>query len=64
MDTDGHGSKAKKECPSCQIRKRYGEAKLRGWIPGLKEKLDALRKKGFRLKDRDYRAVLAKFDEL
>jgi predicted nucleic acid-binding protein len=42
----------------------YGEAKLRGWIPSVQEKLDALRKKGFRLKDQDYRVVLAKLGEL
>jgi hypothetical protein len=42
----------------------YGEAKLRGWIPNAREKLDALRKLGFRLKDQDYRLVLAKVGEL
>jgi uncharacterized protein len=42
----------------------YGEAKLRGWIPSVQEKLDALRKVGFRLKDEDYRLVLAKVGEL
>jgi uncharacterized protein len=42
----------------------YGEAKLRGWIPSVQEKLDALRKLGFRLKDQDYRLVPAKVGEL
>jgi predicted nucleic acid-binding protein len=42
----------------------YGEAKLRGWIPSVREKLDALRKRGFRLKDEHYRLVLAKLGEL
>jgi predicted nucleic acid-binding protein len=42
----------------------YGEAKLRGWIPNVQEKLDALPKLGFRLKDQDYRLVLAKVGEL
>lgn len=41
----------------------YGEAKLRGWIPSVRAKLDALREKGFRLTDRDYQVVLAKLDE-
>ena len=30
----------------------YSEAKLRGWISSVREKLDALRKKGFRLSER------------
>ena len=42
----------------------YAEAKLRGWIPSVSEKLDALRKAGFWLKDRGYRVVLAKVGEL
>jgi predicted nucleic acid-binding protein len=42
----------------------YGEAKLRGWIPNVQEKPDALRKLGFRLKDQDYRLVLEKVGEL
>ena len=42
----------------------YGEAKLRGWIPSVRHKLDALRKQGFRLTDSDYRLVLAKLGEL
>jgi uncharacterized protein len=42
----------------------YAEAKLRGWIPNVREKLDALRKKGFRLTEHDYRLVLAKLGEL
>lgn len=42
----------------------YAEAKLRGWIPTVQEKLDALRENGFRLKDQHYRLVLAKLGEL
>ena len=41
----------------------YAEAKLRGWIPSVRAKLDALREKGFRLTDRDYQAVLAELGE-
>jgi uncharacterized protein len=41
----------------------YGEAKLRGWIPRVRTKLDALRENGFRLKDRDYRLILEKVGE-
>jgi len=39
------------------------EAKLRGWIPSVREKLDAMKEQGFRLKDRDYRLVLEKVGE-
>jgi len=42
----------------------YAEAKLRGWIPSVREKLDAMKKQGFRLKDRDYQLVLEKVGEL
>jgi uncharacterized protein len=42
----------------------YAEAKFRGWIPSVREKLDAMRKQGFRLKDRDYQLVLEKAGEL
>ena len=42
----------------------YAEAKLRGWIPSVREKLDALRTKGFRLRDDHYRLVLEKLGEL
>ena len=42
----------------------YAEAKLRGWIPSVREKLEALRRQGFRLKPSDYRLVLAKLGEL
>jgi predicted nucleic acid-binding protein len=41
----------------------YFEAKLRGWIPSVREKLDALRKKGFRLSERHYRRVLKEIGE-
>src|ERR1017187_8057599 len=41
----------------------YSEAKLRGWIPSVREKLDALRKKGFRLSERHYRLVLKEIGE-
>jgi predicted nucleic acid-binding protein len=36
---------------------------LRGWIPSVREKLDALRKKGFRLSERHYRLVLKEIGE-
>jgi predicted nucleic acid-binding protein len=42
----------------------YAEAKLRGWIPSIRENLDALRKKGFRLSERHYRLVLEEIGEL
>jgi predicted nucleic acid-binding protein len=41
----------------------YIEAKLRGWIPSVKDRFDALRKAGFWLKDSDYQAILAKTNE-
>ena len=41
----------------------YIEAKLRGWIPSVKDRLDALRKAGFWLKESDYQAILAKISE-
>jgi predicted nucleic acid-binding protein len=41
----------------------YAEAKLRGWIPCVREKLDTLRKKGFRLSERHYRLILKEFCE-
>jgi predicted nucleic acid-binding protein len=41
----------------------YSEANLRGWIPSVREKLDALRKKGFRLSERHYRLVLKEIGE-
>jgi predicted nucleic acid-binding protein len=42
----------------------YAEAKARGWIPNVWDKLDAMRMNGFRLKDADYRLVLSKLGEL
>ena len=39
----------------------YFEVKLRGWIPSVREKLDALRKKG--LPERYYRRVLKEMGE-
>jgi hypothetical protein len=41
----------------------YAEAKLRGWIPSVREKLDVLRKQGFRLSERHYRLVLKEIGE-
>jgi len=41
----------------------YSEALLRGWIPSVREKLDALRKKGFYLSERHYRLILREFGE-
>jgi predicted nucleic acid-binding protein len=41
----------------------YSEANLRGWVPSVREKLDALRKKGFRLSERHYRLILKEFGE-
>jgi len=39
----------------------YGEARLRNWVPSLKEKLDDLRSAGFWLSDEHYRLVLSRF---
>jgi predicted nucleic acid-binding protein len=39
------------------------EANLRGWVPSVREKLEALRKKGFRLSERHYRLILKEFGE-
>ena len=42
----------------------YAEAKLRGWIPSVREKLEAMRHTGFRLKEGDYRLILERVGEL
>ena len=41
----------------------YSEAKLRGWVSSVREKLDALRKKGFRLSERHYHLILDEIGE-
>jgi predicted nucleic acid-binding protein len=41
----------------------YSEAKLRGWVPSVREKLDVLRKKGFRLSERHYHLILEEIGE-
>jgi hypothetical protein len=42
----------------------YIEAKTIGWIPNVRDRLDALRKAGFRLKESDYKLILSKTNEL
>jgi predicted nucleic acid-binding protein len=42
----------------------YMEAKRKGMIGGVKEKVDQLRAARFRLTERDYRAILAAAGEL
>jgi hypothetical protein len=49
--------------PTDSSDEAYFEASLRGWLPSLPEKLDALRKKGFRMPERHYRLILQELGE-
>ncbi len=42
----------------------YADAKILGLIGSVREKLDQLRSRGFRLSDRPYELILKELDEL